>query len=173
MDHSGTNVIWTIVSGVLVAVVGGIAMKLCTHLNSSEYQDSASSKADVPARSTETQVRFAALITAKQLRETGNSPDMAERLFSSAFMRWAGSETEWANNIQRMGLSSLQKCPSVDTEDVILTFTASLPIREIPTNRLTMRSCLKRTSGEGKLIFSELYNCPQTVNPTRFGFQEG
>lgn len=174
MDDFGTNIILKVIAGALVTIVGGavVVLKFCNQHNSDKHHDVISSKANNYS-STEIQVRFAARITAKQLREIGRSPDIAENLFAKASMRWAGPDTEWRDNARKMELSSLSICPSVDTDHVILTYTSSLPVSKIPTNRLAMRSCLKQISADGKLVSSDLYDCPQTLNPTRFGFQEG
>ncbi|KXV77905.1 hypothetical protein AD954_05280 [Acetobacter cerevisiae] len=174
MDNSGVSeTLALVVVGALVAIVGAIAVKLYKNNEDATHPNSNPSETGTSPSLAETQVLFAAVVKSQLLRETGRSPDEAAKLFSDASMRWAGSEAEWNDNTNRMEVLPLSECPGEDGKDVIVTFTSSLPEREIPTNRLTMRSWLKKAAAEKTLVFSGLYDCPLTLNPTRFGFQEG
>ena len=174
MDNAGIGgVLTAVVVGTLVTIAGVVVAKLCGHDESAARTRENPSGTGTLARPAETRVRFAAVVKAQQLRETGQSPDMAAMLFSNASMRWTGTDTRWNDNTKRMAVQPLSECPAEDGKDVIVTFASSLPESEIPTNRLTTRSWLKDAATKGKLDFSGLYDCPLALNPTRYGFKEG
>ncbi|GBR02841.1 MULTISPECIES: hypothetical protein [Gluconobacter] len=174
MDNSGGGeTLCLAVAGALVAIVGTILVKIYRYNAETNYPHSNPSETGTSSSVAETQVRFAAVVEAQLLRETGQSPDKAEKLFSDASMRWAGSEAKWNDNTNQMGVLPLSECPEEDGKDVIVTFTSSLPEYKIPTNRLDMCSCVENAAVEKKLVFSGFYNCPLVLNPTHFGFLEG
>ncbi|WP_143216863.1 hypothetical protein [Acetobacter orientalis] len=174
MDNSGVGeTLLVIVAGAIVTAAGFIIVKIYGQHEDTPHEQEKPFNKDVSAHSVETQVRFAAVVTAQQFREAGHSPNAAASLFSNASMRWAGTEIQWAENARRMELPSLSQCPEDDSAEIIVTFTSFLLENKIPTNRLTMRSCLNDRAAKGKLSFSGLYNRPLALNPTRFDFKKG
>lgn len=174
MDNSGVGeTLLVIVAGAIVTAAGFIIVKICGQHEGTPHEQKKPFNKGVSAHSVETQIRFAAVVTAQQFRDAGHSPHAAASLFSNASMRWAGTEIQWTENARRMELQSLSECPEDDSTEIIVTFTSFLPENKIPTNRLTMRSCLNDRAAKGRLSFSGLYDRPLALNPTRFDFKKG